>query len=372
MKKTLTVLALVFVSFQFFAQVPQKMSFQAVIRNSANELVVNTQIGMQFSILQSSENGTTVYVETQTITTNGNGLASVEIGAGTVVSGDFAAINWANGPYFLKTETAVEAPFNNYTITDTSQLLSVPYALCAGNIPSGNHSGDMQYWDGSQWVIVPAGNEGATLTMINGVPTWSGGSSDVTTVINPITGAEWMDRNLGASQVATSVDDMDSYGDLYQWGRGNDGHQNRGSGITTTLSDGDDPGHGHFILTASSPHDWRSTQNDNLWQGVNGVNNPCPEGFRVPTEAEWAAERDTWNSMDLNGAFESVLKLPCAGGRHYSEANDGAIFLTGNNGFYWTSTVDGFKASRLNFDGAHAEFYSPYRAYGYSVRCIKD
>lgn len=372
MKKILSILTLVLMAAHVNAQAPQKMSYQAVIRNNANELVANTQIGMQISILQGSANGTAVYVETQMPNTNGNGLASIEIGAGTVVTGSFSSINWADGPFFVKTETAVETPLNNYTISGTSQLLSVPYALYAGNVPTGNHSGDMQYWNGSQWVIIPAGVEGATLKMVEGVPTWVGGTSSVTTVINPMTGAEWMDRNLGASQVATSIDDMNSYGYLYQWGRGNDGHQNRGSGITSTLSDGDNPGHGNFILTASSPHDWRSTQNDNLWQGVNGINNPCPEGFRIPTEAEWTAERNTWSSMDLNGAFASILKLPCAGGRHYAEANNGAFVLPGSNGFYWTSTVSGTKASRLNFDAAHAEFYAPYRAYGYSVRCIKD
>ena len=372
MKRILSVLALVLVAMQVFAQAPQKMSYQAVVRNSANELVANAQIGMQISILQGSASGSAVYVETQNPTTNSNGLASIGIGTGTVVSGSFAAINWADGPFFVKTETAVEAPLNNYTISGTTELLSVPYALYAGNVPAGNHSGDMQYWNGSQWVVVPAGDEGATLQIVNGVPSWVGGSGNVTTVINPITGAEWMDRNLGASKVASSIDDLSSYGYLYQWGRGNDGHQDRGSFCTTTLSDGDNPGHGFFILTSASPNDWRSTQNDNLWQGVNGINNPCPQGFRVPTEAEWTAERDTWNSMDLNGAFESVLKLPCAGGRHYAESNNGAFVLPGSNGYYWTSTVDGTKASRLNFDASHAEFYSPYRAYGYSVRCIKD
>ena len=181
-----------------------------------------------------------------------------------------------------------------------------------------------------------------------------------------------MDRNLGATQVATSMSDQASYGYLYQWGRGNDGHQNRTSSVTTTLSSTDDPGHGDFILTSGGHQDWRNPQNDNLWQGVNGINNPCPAGFRVPTQAEWSAEVNTWASHDYNGAFESVLKLPCAGGRWYSADYNGQLFLVGTNGNYWTSTVSGDKSSRLNFDVGHAGFYSPYRAYGYSVRCIKD
>jgi uncharacterized protein (TIGR02145 family) len=113
------------------AQTPLKMSYQAVIRNSSNQLVTDTQIGMQISILQGAVDGPAVYVETHTPTTNANGLASIEIGNGTVVSGGITSINWGNNTYFIKTETAVEAPLTTYTITGTSQLLSVPYALHA-------------------------------------------------------------------------------------------------------------------------------------------------------------------------------------------------------------------------------------------------
>ena len=370
-KFTFTLMAILLSIGTLFAQSPNKMSYQAVVRDSDSQLVANTQVGMRISILQGSENGTAEYIETQVATTNGNGLVSIVIGEGSIVNGDFAAIDWANGPYFIKTETAI-GNSTNYTISGTSQLLSVPYALYAGNMPAGNQMGDMQYWDGSSWVILESGNEGATLQMVNGRPTWVGGTAGVQTVINPITGAEWMDRNLGATQVATSMTDTEAYGFLYQWGRGNDGHQYRTSNITTTLSSSDNPGHGNFILTSTTPNDWRSPQNDNLWQGANGINNPCPAGFRVPTQAEWNAEISTWSSLDYNGAIESVLKLPCAGGRWYSADYNGQLFLVGSIGNYWTSNVDGTKASRLNFDSGHAEFYSPYRAYGYSVRCIKD
>jgi hypothetical protein len=110
------------------AQAPSKMSYQAVIRNSSNTLVTNAPIGMKISIIQSSPNGTTVYDETQTPTSNENGLVSIEIGGGTIVSGNFSGIDWANGPYFIQTETDPNGG-SNYTITGTSQLLSVPFAL---------------------------------------------------------------------------------------------------------------------------------------------------------------------------------------------------------------------------------------------------
>ncbi|KAB1065678.1 DUF1566 domain-containing protein [Salibacter halophilus] len=110
------------------AQSPEKMSYQAVIRDGSDDLVTSTVVGMQISILQGSPNGTAVYEETQTPTTNTNGLVSLEIGTGTVVSGDFSTIDWANGPFFIKTETDPNGG-TNYSITGTSQLLSVPYAL---------------------------------------------------------------------------------------------------------------------------------------------------------------------------------------------------------------------------------------------------
>ncbi len=118
-----------------FAQAPNKMSYQGVIRNSSNTLVTNSLVGMQISILQGSASGTAVYVETQTPITNGNGLVSIEIGTGTVVSGTFSTIDWANGPYFIKTETDPTCGIS-YSIIGTSQFLSVPYALYAAN--SGN------------------------------------------------------------------------------------------------------------------------------------------------------------------------------------------------------------------------------------------
>ncbi|MBF2707469.1 hypothetical protein [Flavobacterium soyangense] len=131
--KKFTLIALLFCSFTIlFAQAPQKMSYQSVIRKTDGTLVVNTLVGIKISILQGSASGTAVYVETQTTTTNANGLATLAIGGGTPVTGTFAGINWTSGTYFIKTETDPTGG-TNYTITGTSQLLSVPYALYAGS-----------------------------------------------------------------------------------------------------------------------------------------------------------------------------------------------------------------------------------------------
>ncbi|MBU3927923.1 MAG: fibrobacter succinogenes major paralogous domain-containing protein [Bacteroidetes bacterium] len=415
MKKLCTILAALWMTVSVFlpqqasAQSPEKMSYQAVIRNSSDQLVTNQPVGMQISILQGSVSGSAVYVETQTPSTNANGLVSFEIGAGTVVSGDFSTIDWENGSYFVKTETDPTGG-TTYTIAGTSQLLSVPYALHAktaesiaggisetdpiftawdkstgisitesqisdlGNyietetdptVPTGTQTGEMQYWDGTAWVIVSAGYEGNILTFTGGVPTWMGGTPDVT---NPATGEVWKDRNLGASQVATSSTDIDSYGDLYQWGRAADGHESRTSATTTTLSSSDTPGHGDFIINGTSPFDWRIPQNDNLWQGVNGTNNPCPSGYRLPTAAEWDAERASWGSNNAAGAFGSPLKLPVAGRR---TGNSGSLSGVGVDGYYWSSTVVGIESNRLYFSVV-AMVNSSVRAYGASVRCIKE
>ena len=125
-------LAHLLINSSIFAQAPQKMSYQAVIRNSNDSLLISTPVGMRISIVQSSPTGTVVYSETQTATTNANGLVSLQIGMGTVVSGTFASIDWAAGPYYVKTETDLTGG-TNYTIISSNELLSVPYALFSAN-----------------------------------------------------------------------------------------------------------------------------------------------------------------------------------------------------------------------------------------------
>jgi len=129
------------ISSSIFAQAPQKMSYQAVIRNSNDSLLISTPVGMRISLVQGSPSGTVVYSETQTATTNANGLVSLQIGMGTAVSGTFAGIDWAAGPYYVKTETDLSGG-TNYTIISSNELLSVPFALYAAS-SGGNATGSI-------------------------------------------------------------------------------------------------------------------------------------------------------------------------------------------------------------------------------------
>ncbi len=525
-------------------------------------MVASTTVGVKISLIQGTSTGSVVYSETHRKPTNTNGLLSLEIGDGTAILGTFAGIDWANGPYLIKTETDPTGG-TNYSIPGIAALNSVPYALFSANgtpgpqgatgpqgpiglvgstgpagangtngtngtngatgpapsgtgivtvssgtlqtpsgltgdvtttgaglattigtgkvtntmlagsidltskvtgilpssnggtgngfttitgpttslktftlpdasatiltsnaavsvaqggtghtsyadgellignttgntltkatltqgtgisitnasgaitiastataVPSGTADGDILYWKGGAWVKVSAGSNGQTLTFIGGKPVWSG-SLPANTVVNATTGKIWMDRNLGASQVATSSTDVASYGDLYQWGRGADGHQIRTplSTPTTGQSSSSSPG-ANFLI--GSLNWYNGTNPDNLWQGVSGVNNPCPTGYRIPTEAEWNAESLSWSTKNSTGAFASPLKLPTAGYRDYS---DGSLGKVGTDGVYWSSTVSSANARSLNFFSSVAFMNTDARAFGFSVRCLKD
>ncbi|MCS3530103.1 collagen-like protein [Chryseobacterium sp. JUb7] len=136
MKKILFSVGILLGTFLSYAQVPEKMSYQAVVRNNSGQILANQSIGIRASILQGSPAGAAVYSERLVGNTNINGLITLEIGSGTVLSGTFNAINWSTGNYYLKTETDPSGG-TTYTITGTSQLLSVPYAMYAKTAGGG-------------------------------------------------------------------------------------------------------------------------------------------------------------------------------------------------------------------------------------------
>ncbi len=192
--------------------------------------------------------------------------------------------------------------------------------------------------------------------------------NNAVTTVTSAAGRVWMDRNLGAGRVAQSFNDSEAFGDLYQWGRLTDGHEKRDSLMTETKSSTDVPGHGKFIIGS---YDWRDPNNPNLWQGVSGINNPCPDGFRLPTPEEWETERLSWSINNRQGAFASPLKLVTAGSRNGS-TNE--LKYVGLNGSYWSSNggISGSTGEALHLYTTNVGIASSNRIGGFSVRCIQD
>lgn len=163
MNKKITILVALIVLINSFAQAPEKISYQAVVRNNVNALVTTSPISLKISILQGSASGTSVYTETQSTTSNSNGLVTIEIGNGTVVNGAFSSIDWSTGPFFIKTETDPTGG-TNYSISGTSQILSVPYALYAktsgSSIPGPQGPIGLTGPQGSMGLTGPQGPQG--------------------------------------------------------------------------------------------------------------------------------------------------------------------------------------------------------------------
>ncbi len=135
-KKSISIIFTYLISCNFLlAQIQEKISYQAIVRNNNDSLIINRTVGMQISILENSEIGTPVYIETHNPTTNAYGLISLDIGTGTAIFGNFSNINWSTGVYFIKTEIDIDGS-SNYKITGTCQILSVPYAFHAKNANS--------------------------------------------------------------------------------------------------------------------------------------------------------------------------------------------------------------------------------------------
>lgn len=226
-------------------------------------------------------------------------------------------------------------------------------------------------------------------------------------IVSPTSGRKWLDRNLGAQQVATALNDYKAYGDLFQWGRPADGHQlinwtsasegNAVNGITATAATSDVPGNSNYILPPYVDplwlDDWRDDNNRNRW--ATAPQGPCPSGWHVPTKEEWGAELIMKLGSDgsslnggtavtggidvLNDGF-NMLKLVAAG---YRAGNDGSgmgpgtFNWVGVRCYYWTSSdeiqfttagtlmvIDGNNNSRVVNSSAKSS--------GSSVRCIKD
>lgn len=204
---------------------------------------------------------------------------------------------------------------------------------------------DLSGWCVTNITVAPANFDTGATAWTLPKPVWgtcpgaafSGGFFDgvyYNLVTSPTTGRTWLDRNLGASQIATSPTDSNSYGWYFQWGRKADGHQLQTSTSTFgTQTRATDPEvtTNQIYWSLGSPYDWDATQNTTRWQ-VGGINNPCPPGFRLPTIEELLAEAAAWSSY--NDAFNGFLKLPTAGTR----ADAGNFAFQGERGYISSAT----------------------------------
>ena len=360
-----------------YAQTPQAINYQGVARDNSGNVLANQAVALRLSILTGSATGTAVYVETHMTTTDGFGLFALRIGQGTVVSGVFGTIDWGSNSCYLKVEID-PAGGTIYQVVGTSQFASVPYALYAqssGSVAHGNNPGDMLYWNGTSWVIIPAGSNGQQLIFCNGVPTWGGCAS-----LYPITDIDgngydtvhigtqiWLKQNLKVTHYRNG-DPIPNITDDIQW-------QN---------------------LTTGAYCDYNNDANNSTtygrlynWHAVGESRNIAPTGWHVATDAEWTTLTDYLGGADVAGG-----KLKEAGFTHWQSPNtgatnetgftalpcgyrnlDGAFLDIGNYGYWWDATE-----YDSNYAWYRSMIYSLNYVYGYyvnkefgfSVRCVRD
>jgi len=357
MRKLFTIMLCVLLTASVFSQAPQKMSYQSVIRNNSDQLVTNQTVGMQISILQGSASGTVVYSEIQTPMTNSSGLVSIEIGGGA----GFDAIDWANGPYFIKTETDPTGS-TSYTITGISQLLSVPYALYASNF---NIIKNGQPWD---FYVADNGNLMALPKITveypyGAVPTVTDHDGNVYNTVK-IGTQVWMAENLKTTKYNDNTA-IPLVTDYSEW-----------RSLTT-------PAYCWYDNDISNKTTYGALYN---WYTVN-TGKLCPTGWHVPSDEEWTIltnylgsmaggrMRETgtthWNSPNTDATNDSKFTALPGGDR----SNNGTFGSIGFDGYWWSATESNaaYAWDRLmDFYVSNVSRYDVNKEVGFSVRCVSD
>ena len=391
------------------AQAPEKFSYQSVIRDAAGNLVANEPVGVRVSILQYSPDGSAVYSETHNRATNANGLVTMEIGAGTVVSGSFSNIDWASGPYFLKIETDVNGG-TNYTLAGTQQMLSVPYALYAA--ASGNGEGvsqtdfqalvgrvdslaqiiaNMNGGSGSEGGDDNPDNNDTTITAqaCPGVPTVTDIDGNVYNTVQ-IGEQCWMRENLKTTKYANGttipLGTTTSYDVAYRY---------YPNGNSANVAD-----YGYL-------YNWPAVMNGSLSSSANpsGVQGICPNGWHVPSDAEWTeltyyvsrqsqyvcgnntayigkalASEEGWNSSTDYCAVGNNPIANNATGFSARPASDytGYYLNFGNYAHFWGATQsNGSNGNYAYYRYLYYDYTGVFRGNsskrsGYSVRCVRN
>ena len=397
------------------AQAPERFSYQAVIRDAAGNLVANEPVGVRVSILQYIPDGSAVYSETHYRATNANGLVTMVIGAGTVVSGSFSNIDWANGPYFLKIETDVNGG-TNYILAGTQQMLSVPYALYAA--ASGNGEGVSQ--TDFQALVGRVDSLAQIIANMNGGSGSEGGGDDEGGDDNPddndttvtaqacpgtptVTDVDgnvyntvqigdqcWMRENLKTTKYAKKYANGTtiplgteySYDVAYRYYPDND------SANVTDYG---------YLYNWAAVMKGASSSNSNP-SGVQGI---CPNGWHVPSDAEWTELTNYVSSHSQYVCGSSTSKIAkalasetgwnssadyCDVGNNPSTNNatgfsarpagycSGNYTYFGSNAYFWSATQSSSNAyiRGLDYDRANVSSDISGKYVGYSVRCVRN
>lgn len=360
------------------AQAPEKISYQAVVRNSNNSIVSNQAVGIRVSILQGNPNGNAVFVEAHVAATDANGLVSIEIGGGNPVSWSIANINWDNGPFFIKTETDPNGG-DNYTIVSTQKLLSVPYALHAKNISTMISTSGDTLFIGNQHMIIPgisAANNNLGVhscgadsihnpTLTYGSLTDQDGNIYKTIVIGT---QEWMAENLKVAYYRNG-DPIPEVTDNVQW-------EINYSGAYCFMNND----------SASSECPYGRLYN---WYAAADPRGICPTGWHVPNDAEW-----TLLENYLGGSAYAGGKLKSTDHQYWAVPNfadnstgfsavpssrrsdaQGFFYPFGGEAYFWTSTETSlyFALNRaLSFSQVLVYRFNYSKTNGHSIRCLRD
>ena len=422
MRKSIALFAGILLIATAFGQVPQKMSYQAVIRNNSSQLVINHKVGLQLSILHNSVNGPEVYSEVMLPTTNENGLISIEIGN----EAGFDMIDWSDGAYFLKTEIDPEGG-SNYTISGISQLLSVPFALYAGKSSTTSNGVNLT---GNQLIS----GEKTFTDIITG--TLNANNTNILNVATPLNSGDAvnkayvdaLERKIEALyiRIELMINDSNSYptsdtsgivtdieGNKYNYIKiGNQfwmtenlktGRLNDGTEIPYVSETAD------WIVLSSPAYCWYnndSIENKNTYGGLYNwyvveTGKLCPAGWHVPSDSEWKVmesflginqeELDVetgWRGTDQGNMLKSTTGwnfqgngtnttgftgLP-GGYRSYLDVPEPFKYM-GVYGYWWSSTELNFyskwnRALGASYSNVYRNF--PIKTFGQSVRCIKN
>jgi uncharacterized protein (TIGR02145 family) len=428
MKKFYAILCLAIASLtQLQAQTPQGFNYQATVRNSSGDLIVNTNVYFKFNVIQGSDTSVPIFTETHYVSTDDLGQVNLVIGQGTANLGSFSSLDWSLGSYYLGIELDTG---NGYLAMGTTQLLSVPYALYAEN--SGNATSatpnleavlaENNSANNQQIKDLQDPTEAQDAVTKNYAETQFYSQSEVDALVaEAIAGLQSQIDDLDTDNSSGSITDQD--GNTYDYLTYGDQDWTVENAEMVTYRDGTPIPEvtGNTAWQNLTTGAWSYYNNDPTkprlynWFAVMGIhdtdpNTPnkefAPEGWHVPTDAEWTtleehliangynyddtttenkiakamASTTGWNSSTGLGEPGNDQSLNNDSGFNaFPEGyrfNDGSFTNEGYNAFFWSST-------ELNSDNAWNSYlfynssnlnrsYYYFKLHGFSVRFVRD